>query len=404
MKNLSAQKAELSKHRDVLNESVADLTQQNNLLVSELERVEGDKGEGVMEIQALRELSNSKLSELEREQRRIERVEKDQAELAQHVAAQVEVLSKQNSTFDIQRERTALIEGQYKEQKRTLTSLATTEETLKVDLANAERVLQTETAQKEAAVAKNNDFKAQIRSAQEVVRLRKLELEKIKRTLADQTRAKRLDEVKYQETVATKDGLVGEARDLIKTIDRVHAYAQQDEMRINQLLHERDLLNKSVIKADSKTKGQMEKVQIYDNAAHSSKEEVARWKAKVGTGLKRAEELDKRRQKCGIELSLTNHRYFQTVDKIKQADNKMTELKKMLQELNGKLNEQKELYQSARGERNQYSRILTESQDEIAEMRRKFKVMYQQIEQLTEEVGEKDEALRNEIGDYDMYF
>jgi peptidoglycan hydrolase CwlO-like protein len=39
-----------------------------------------------------------------------------------------------------------------------------------------------------------------------------------------------------------------------------------------------------------------------------------------------------------------------------------------------------------------YSKNLIESQDEIAEMKRKFKIMNHQIEQLKEEIQQKDQV------------
>ena len=50
------------------------------------------------------------------------------------------------------------------------------------------------------------------------------------------------------------------------------------------------------------------------------------------------------------------------------------------------------MYQ-VRSDRNLYSKNLIESQDEIAEMRRKFKIMNHQIEQLKEEIDAKDQVL-----------
>jgi len=49
-------------------------------------------------------------------------------------------------------------------------------------------------------------------------------------------------------------------------------------------------------------------------------------------------------------------------------------------------------YEAVRSDRNLYSKNLIESQDEIAEMKRKFKIMNHQIEQLKEEIQAKDQA------------
>ena len=48
------------------------------------------------------------------------------------------------------------------------------------------------------------------------------------------------------------------------------------------------------------------------------------------------------------------------------------------------MKQQQNLYEAVRSDRNLYSKNLIESQDEIAEMKRKFKIMNHQIEQLKE--------------------
>merc|ERR1719201_2369881 len=90
------------------------------------------------------------------------------------------------------------------------------------------------------------------------------------------------------------------------------------------------------------------------------------------SAIKKVYDLDKTREKYGIELS----------------------------NVNGKLAQQKQAYEAVRTDRNLFSKNLVESQDEIAEMKRKFKIMYHQIEQLKEEIKEKDQALIKEHWDH----
>ena len=49
-----------------------------------------------------------------------------------------------------------------------------------------------------------------------------------------------------------------------------------------------------------------------------------------------------------------------------------------------------------RADRNLYSKNLIESQDQIAEMKKKFKIMNHQIEQLKEEIVSKDRSIVKE--------
>ena len=74
----------------------------------------------------------------------------------------------------------------------------------------------------------------------------------------------------------------------------------------------------------------------------------------------------------------------------------MLQLQKKIAEGEARLKQQQNLYEAVRSDRNLYAKNLIESQDEIAEMKRKFKVMTRQIEQLKEEIQAKDQALVKE--------
>merc|ERR1711871_1066010 len=170
----------------------------------------------------------------------------------------------------------------------------------------------------------------------------------------------------------------------------------EDGHQIVDLLHERDLLNKNVIKADDRTKKQTELVKRHESTTQGLEKEVGGVKELLQDAVKRIYDLDKQREKCGIELSLANSKHMTALEELKNRENKISELKKNLADVKGKLAQQKQLYEAVRTDRNVYSKNLIESQDEIAEMRRRFKIMYHQIEQLKEEIKEKDSALIKE--------
>ena len=55
------------------------------------------------------------------------------------------------------------------------------------------------------------------------------------------------------------------------------------------------------------------------------------------------------------------------------------------------------MYEAVRSDRNLYSKNLIEAQDEVAELKRKFKIASHQISQLKEEIDTKDLALGAEV-------
>ena len=69
------------------------------------------------------------------------------------------------------------------------------------------------------------------------------------------------------------------------------------------MLHERDLLNRCIIKTDEQGKAEMERVKIYDAAADGNRGQIKNYKQEVNLALKRAEELERLREKAGQELA-----------------------------------------------------------------------------------------------------
>mmetsp|Transcript_9055 Transcript_9055/g.22157 ORF Transcript_9055/g.22157 Transcript_9055/m.22157 type:complete len:871 (+) Transcript_9055:181-2793(+) len=398
---LKKEREDLLNSKVSLQKSAEELSGGNAELLAKLETIEGERSEGQLEITSLRELNTSKKNEVERQQRALDRVQKDLGELKQTQGNLAENLGDQATTFEMQRERSALIEQQLKEQNRILEKLQVQEKLLTEELKRNEKAFAGAVEAKDDQLKTNMELKHKIKKLQESLRISRQESEKADRLLADAKRAKRLDESKFRELVTTKEQFVEDVKEIIKEIDRMHAYAQKDDNSLNKLLHERDLLNRAMIKTDERSKLQMERVKIFDAAADASRAEIDKWKQKVTAGLKKIEELDRAREKLGLECNAQNQKYFQTLDQIKGAESKATDLRKNYGDLRGKLNQQKELYQQVRSDRNGYSRALIESQDEISEMKRKFKIMFHQIEQLKEEIKEKDEALKRETIDYD---
>lgn len=90
-------------------------------------------------------------------------------------------------------------------------------------------------------------------------------------------------------------------------------------------------------------------------------------------------------------------KYQQLVEEIKLKDNLISEFQKKTQETETKLKQQQKLYEAVRSDRNLYSKNLTETQDEIAEIKLRYKIVMHQIAQLKEELDAKEKALTQEF-------
>ena len=110
--------------------------------------------------------------------------------------------------------------------------------------------------------------------------------------------------------------------------------------------------------------------------------------------------LEKEGEKYGAEAGEASAKYAQALEEVKIRELSIIQLQKRISDGETKLKQQQSLYEAVRSDRNLYSKNLIESQDEIAEMKRRFKIMNKQIEQLKDEIREKDQSLVKEHFDH----
>ena len=102
------------------------------------------------------------------------------------------------------------------------------------------------------------------------------------------------------------------------------------------------------------------------------------------------------KDKKSDEANQANSKYDHLLDEIKLKDNMIAELQKKNLETEAKLKQQQSLYEAVRSDRSIYAKKLTETQEEITDIKRKYRTIMYQISQLKEEINMKDIALNNE--------
>lgn len=106
--------------------------------------------------------------------------------------------------------------------------------------------------------------------------------------------------------------------------------------------------------------------------------------------------LENERDKSGHDAASSKAKLIQIVEELKLKKNLISELKKENAELDAKLKQQQNLYEAVRADRNLYSKTLIEREDEVAELKRRFKYASHTITQLKEEIQSKDIAFTSE--------
>lgn len=176
--------------------------------------------------------------------------------------------------------------------------------------------------------------------------------------------------------------------------------ARRQELQLSKqadkVTHEKEVQLKATERAEAKTKEQHSMFVEKERMVVALQLDIQNYKEEVQRLHKSILQLNKDRESLANEVSEQRNNYVSGQEEIKLKDIQMTELKKRVAEWENKLKQQQQLYEAVRADRNHYSKGLLESQDEIAELRKKFKIMGHQIEQLKEEIASKDSAIIKE--------
>ncbi|MEE6486961.1 hypothetical protein FKM82_014744 [Ascaphus truei] len=169
--------------------------------------------------------------------------------------------------------------------------------------------------------------------------------------------------------------------------------AELDKKAIDELVRERDILNKNLLKAAHGAHKQLNLVKLHEQSKKNLEEEIQSYKEEAQKQRKIIYQLEKERDRYINEASDLTQKVLQHMEDIKVREMQIFDYKKKIAEAETKLKQQQNLYEAVRSDRNLYSKNLIEAQDEITEMKRKLKIMNHQVDQLKEEITSKESAL-----------
>lgn len=206
------------------------------------------------------------------------------------------------------------------------------------------------------------------------------------------------DFVKNQKAEVEKEKEI--ALNTITSLERVindtRRLATEDRKVVEQLNNARTLLNRELGKAEENNKQQAELSMKAEKLLIEKDNEISNLVKEIERKNKKIAQLEKDKEKYGINAAQANAKYFHSLEEIKLKDNLISEFQKKNIETEAKLKQQQNLYEAVRSDRNLYSKNLTETQDEIAEIKRRYKIVSHQISQLKEEIDAKEAALTKE--------
>lgn len=170
--------------------------------------------------------------------------------------------------------------------------------------------------------------------------------------------------------------------------------------KLDEMLREREVLNKMLVKANDRTQATFDLMKIKENTMKNLENEINGLKTQVKKQRAQIQQLVGDREKYEREAAQATQKFMTSLEEAKLQELQVVSLQQKIVESESRLKQQQNLYEAVRTDRNLYSKQLIESQEEIGDMKRKFKIMNHQIEQLKEEITSKDHALVKEHFDH----
>lgn len=393
LNQLRVQKDQLEKDREMLKQNTEMLQRICQGRFDEVQRVEATCAASEEKIHEMKQMVTDKRLEVESEKRRKEELEQQMKDLrVENELRQEEltgILRNINSEeADLKKVAQDVEEAEKDEERLEKRVRQKMEEKRKL-----EEKLEQELAKNQKYVQENQQRELSLRARRDEIQQANAERDKM---LKMHEALKKKDKQAAEEQMdceAQRNTLKLELKTEQDKHDQLKRDSDGDRKKIEDLLRERDILNKNVIKADERTKKQIDLVKRQETLALNMQKDIARWKQDAQEFRKRIFDLEKQREKYGIELSQANAKYFGAKEELKTRGAVLTELKKQIANVQAKRNQQKNLYDAVCMDRNLHAKNLVESNDQIAEMRRKFKIMFHQTTALKEEIREKDNRL-----------
>ncbi|KAJ7325178.1 hypothetical protein JRQ81_018198 [Phrynocephalus forsythii] len=386
-------KEEVTKERDQLLAEVVKLRENVTHMADQQQEAEKTKVETESTIAQLHQEIQMRQNEASRDSRRKDKLERELKQLQIELDNKITDMRTMQQAMNRNKEELLKLEQQLKEQK--ILNERATKELEQCTARNAK--LQQENEQHSLAIEQlmqeNQQKTMELRSREDEVSQMRQEIAKLSKVREVMQRKLRVVEEHKTQAEHERDTLKNQINGLEKEFEGAKKQIEIDKKAIDELVRERDILNKNLLKAASVTQKQMNLVKLHEQSKKNLEEEIQNYKEEALKQRKIIFQLEKDRDHYINVASDLAQKSLLHMEDIKVWEMQIFDYKKKIAESESKLKHQQGLYEAVRSDRNLYSKNLIEAQDEINEMRKKLKIMTHQVDQLKEEISAKEAAL-----------
>ncbi|NXG15880.1 CFA58 protein, partial [Grallaria varia] len=369
-----------------LRQSLTELTEQQQ----ETERAKSEAEQSVMQLQQDLQMHQN---EVLREARKKEKMETELTNLlAENDKKQAEIQNLQQQ-IQTKEEEQLKMESNLKEQKH-LNEKATKElEQLKAK--NQKLVQENEqhsvvfdevmkdVSQKTAQLKDREDEATQMR-------LEILKLNKVRDVIHNKLRAAEEQNVDAEnEKTILKNQISG----LQKEAETAKKQAEIDKRAIDGLVRERDMLNQNLIKSTNAMQRQIDLVKLHEQSKQNLEAEIQNYKIEAQKQRKIIYQLEKERDGFINDTNELKEKVLHHMKDLELRQIQICDYEKEIQVQVIKLKQQQTLCETLKTERSLYSKNLLDAKDELADLKIKLKTSTRQVDQLKEEMKDKNALL-----------
>ncbi|KAJ3287003.1 hypothetical protein HK104_008791 [Borealophlyctis nickersoniae] len=351
------------------------------------------------EIYDLKEKGAAKKADIDAEMRNKERLERDLRELRVVVAVKSQEVRGKQDAVNRATDDISILESQIKTQRQLIEKLAKDEESLTVRTLKLQEEADQQMTMTSQLIQENENARAELKQREATLAKTLGELKKvgrIKEALAKKIRA--LEDQKLEAEMERK-AIRAECEATLAEMDNQKHQLDVTRKNIDDLMRERDILQGNYAKAQNETQRSAHMSLLCRQTRHNIELELGRYNREASDLTKLIRQLESDRDGYIAEATRLQSLCVAGLQQIKEKELEIFEYKKRTMQAHTKLKHQQNLYEAVQSDRNLHSKHLVESQSEIAEMKRKLKIMNFQINGFKEDINSKDAALAQEAAE-----
>uniref|UniRef100_A0A3Q1J0C3 Cilia- and flagella-associated protein 58 central coiled coil domain-containing protein n=1 Tax=Anabas testudineus TaxID=64144 RepID=A0A3Q1J0C3_ANATE len=386
---------ELTKERDELLTTTEGLREKLNKATATHQEIEAQRDSAFESISQLQQELQVQQNEISREMRLKEKLDKEVKQLHIDMESKMGEIKALNLQGQRGKEEQQRLEQQLKELK-ILNERSTRElEQVQVKKAKLQHEYEQLSSTKEHLSLENQQITNELKMREE-------EVSQMRQEIAKQTKTREAIQKKFHQMEEQKAD-VDVQRETLKAqitgLEKGKNSIETDKKAIDELIRERDMLNKNMIKATQSTEKQQNLVKLLEQDKKTLEHEISGYRQEAQKQRKIIQQLEKERDRYINETSSLMHKVQQKMNDVEVREMEIFDWRKKVTEAECKLKQQEHLLESVVSERNLYSKNLIDAQ-EIAEKKRKMKTMNNQVTRLRDEITGKEQALVKEQQEY----